>query len=593
MMLSATIEFLSGITLTIESLPQLFSWEMTLRWLPSLIAACLLYWGMSRIRSVWLLPIGLICIFVLFYSVIGALSLPLEWLRESSFVFMPIPEGGVADSIKWLSLTSIDWRVVLQARDEIAALILVCTIGASLSTTALEIGAEVELEPNHELRAHGLANLASALVGGLPAFTLAGPSLTYLRLGASSRLMPSLRALLTLALGIAGLSLLGFVPKIVVGTLLILFSFGLVDEWLLRARHRLSLTDYIFVLIIAGIIELAGFLPGVGAGILIAVADFLIQYSKLNVIKAELSGRYYRSDVERCVRAENILREAGERVITFEIQGFIFFGTAIALLERIRASVRASEQKVDYIILGFANIDGLDAAAHFALRKLNTFAKGQNISLLFSGLTSGTVKALQAANVLDKQRSLCFPNTAMAVEYVENRLLKPFGEDENSISAEDALIAVVGERDKAIVLMPYFKFHNIQAGDEVFREGDDADFSVLLVRGNLSAHLDLGDGRSVRLRKFLPGTLMGEMALYTGRKRSASLVADTDATIGVISGESIVQLNRDQPAIAAEFHQMAARLMANRIMSMNAMLRTLLAGLPVASVLGRAREGIE
>ena len=97
----------------------------------------------------------------------------------------------------------------------------------------------------------------------------------------------------------------------------------------------------------------------------------------------------------------------------------------------------------------------------------------------------------------------------------------------------------------------------------------------------------------MRLRKFLPGTLMGEMALYTGRKRSASLVADTDATIGVISGESIIQLNRDQPAIAAEFHQMAARLMANRIMSMNAMLRTLLAGLPVASVLGRAREGID
>jgi hypothetical protein len=39
--------------------------------------------------------------------------------------------------------------------------------------------------------------------------------------------MPILRALFTLALGVAGLSLLGFVPKIVVGTLLILFSFGL------------------------------------------------------------------------------------------------------------------------------------------------------------------------------------------------------------------------------------------------------------------------------------------------------------------------------------------------------------------------------
>jgi sulfate permease, SulP family len=391
---------------------------------------------------------------------------------------------------------------------------------------------------------------------------------------------------------VVGLNLLGFVPKIVVGTLLILFSFGLVDEWLVRARHRLSVTDYVFVLIIAGIIVLAGFLPGVGAGILIAVADFLIKYSKLNVIKAELSGRDYRSDVERPLRADSILREVGGRVIAFEIQGFIFFGTAIRLLERIRASVRASTQKVDYVILGFANVDGLDAAAHFALRKLHNFAKAENICLLFSGLTSENTKTLQAATVLDDDQSLRFASTAMAVEFVENRLLKPFGGDGDPISAEDALVAIIGERDKARVLLPYFTLNDIRAGNPVFHEGDDADGSILLVRGNLSAHLDLGGGQSVRLRKFLPGTLMGEMAFYTGSKRSASLVADTDATIGVISSESIRRLSLDQPAVAAEFHQMTARLMANRIMSMNAMLRTLLAGIPMETGLG-AGEAIE
>jgi sulfate permease, SulP family len=245
MMLSATIEFLSGVTLTVHSLSQFLSWEISLRWLPSLIAASLLYWAMNRIRSVFLLPLGLISIALLFYVLVGAGSFSLESLRESGFVFTPIAEDGISDAAKLVSLTRIDWTVVLQAWDEIAALVLVCTIGASLATTALEIGAEVELEPNHELRVHGLANLVSALMGGIPAFTLAGPSLTYLRLGASSRLMPILRALFALLLGVAGLSLLGFVPKIVVGTLLILFAFGLVDEWLVRARYRLSLTDYV------------------------------------------------------------------------------------------------------------------------------------------------------------------------------------------------------------------------------------------------------------------------------------------------------------------------------------------------------------
>jgi len=112
----------------------------------------------------------------------------------------------------------------------------------------------------------------------------------------------------------------------------------------------------------------------------------------------------------------------------------------------------------------------------------------------------------------------------------------------------------------------------------VFHEGDDA---ILLLRGLLSAHLNLGGGQSVRLRKFLPGTLMGEMAFYTGKQRSAALLADTDAIIAVISSEAIRRLNRDQPAVAAEFHQMAARVMANRIMSMNATLRTLITGVSI------------
>jgi len=576
LLLLATIRFLSGITPTLDNFTQLFAWPITLRWLPSLIAAGLLHWGMNRIRHVLFLPISLVGIVIWFYIVAGISSLSLASLRESGLLFGSLHEAGVIEATKWLSVTKIDWNVVLIALGRIGGLILVCTIGASLATTALEIGAETELEPNHELRAHGLANLAAALVGGLPAFTLTGPSLAYLRLGVSSRLMPILRPLFSIVLGVAGLNLLGFVPKVLVGSLLFVFAFRLMDEWLIRARHRLGRSDYYLILIITGIIALVGFLPGIAAGILIAVLDFQVKYGRLNVIKAELSGRDFRSDVERSPRADRILRELGERVITFEIQGFIFFGTALGLLQHIRERIEVSTQKIEFVILGFASADGLDAAAHFALRKLKTFARMQNICLLYSGLNSDAAKDLQAANILDENMSLCFATTAMAVEWVENQLLKQSGWDDDPISAEDALVSVIGDRDKAMALLPYFSIRDIRAGDTVFRQGDDDYDTIVLMRGTLSAHLDLGDGQSVRLRKFLPGALTGEMAFYTDRKRSASLMADTDATIGVISGASLLHLNQDQPAIAAEFHQMAARLMAHRIISMNAMLRILL-----------------
>ena len=120
MMLIATIQFLSGVTVTMDSLPQFLSWEMTVRWLPALIGAGLLYWGINRIQSVLLLPIGLICILVLFYTVALALSLSLESLRESGFDFTSIPEGGVFDAMKRLSVSRID-GALSRRRDEIGA----------------------------------------------------------------------------------------------------------------------------------------------------------------------------------------------------------------------------------------------------------------------------------------------------------------------------------------------------------------------------------------------------------------------------------------------------------------------------------------
>jgi hypothetical protein len=52
----------------------------------------------------------------------------------------------------------------------------------------------------------------------------------------------------------------------------------------------------------------------------------------------------------------------------------------------------------------------------------------------------------------------------MAVEYVENRLFGQSGGDETAVSIEDALTAIIGEQDKAMLLAPYFTLHDIRRG---------------------------------------------------------------------------------------------------------------------------------
>ena len=165
----------------------------------------------------------------------------------------------------------------------------------------------------------------------------------------------------------AGLPPLAFIPKMVVGTLLFLFAFGFIVEWLVMAWRRMDVTDYVLIVLIVGIIVLFGFLEGIGVGILIAALIFLVKYSRLNVVKAELSGREYRSNVERPYHANEILAERGDRLIVFELQGYIFFGSAISLLDRIRQRIEQDrrtffvykllrEQTEDQDQLGYAGV---------------------------------------------------------------------------------------------------------------------------------------------------------------------------------------------------------------------------------------------
>jgi len=91
-------------------------------------------------------------------------------------------------------------------------------------------------------------------------------------------------------------------------------------------------------------------------GLVAMIILFVLNYSRINVVLHALSGAEMRSNVERCAYHRRVLAgELGQRIFILELQSFIFFGTANALLEQIRARVADTQQpSVRYIVLGSA-----------------------------------------------------------------------------------------------------------------------------------------------------------------------------------------------------------------------------------------------
>jgi CRP/FNR family transcriptional regulator len=93
---------------------------------------------------------------------------------------------------------------------------------------------------------------------------------------------------------------------------------------------------------------------------------------------------------------------------------------------------------------------------------------------------------------------------------------------------------------------------SFEAGQVVFREGDDSDTCYVISEGHARAVREHADGRTIALANFGPGEIFGELAMFDDEKRSATIESlDRMAAIAVL-GPDMRRLMHDHPEIAVK-----------------------------------------
>jgi CRP-like cAMP-binding protein len=91
-----------------------------------------------------------------------------------------------------------------------------------------------------------------------------------------------------------------------------------------------------------------------------------------------------------------------------------------------------------------------------------------------------------------------------------------------------------------------------EAGEVVFREGDESDTCYIVRSGHARAIREHADGRSITLANFGPGDIFGELAMFDSERRSAT-VESLDAMEAVaILGADMRRLLGLHPGIAVK-----------------------------------------
>ncbi|MGJ3241791.1 MAG: SLC26A/SulP transporter family protein [Opitutales bacterium] len=575
LLIQGAVSLLSGEALRLDNLGRFADPAFNAKIGISLVFGILLYLASVRIQHFLTVPLVLVGGVGLFYLAVWLSGTELEAVIGAGWLLGPFPDGDLWRPPSAETLAAADWGLLLKQVPVMGTLVLASVITLLLHASGLELAVRREIDLNHELVNCGLANILAGLGGGTVGFHSLSDSVLVREMRAPFRIT-SLIAAALLATGLAfGFSALGYFPRPVLGGLLFFLAIGLLLEWVVRAARRLPVGDYLVVLLILVVAGAVGFLEAIGVGIIAGVVIFTINYSRVNVTKHVLSGASMRSNVDRPASEREILDRHGDSTLVLRLQGFLFFGTANLLLDPVRERLEAAAQgslPLRFLCLDFRLINGIDTSAVITFKKLDQLAENLDFEILLTELSAEDYRLLETSGlpIQSNERIHRYPDLDRGLEHCEESLLA-----EHRGSERAGGLRVDLETLKVRGVLAYAQNQQFAKGETIIRQGDPSDDLFFIRKGRVSVHLegiDLGDRR---LKSYGPGTLVGEVALYTGVKRTASVRADEAVEAFCFDRLSMERMEREAPEAAAFLHRFVATELAERLTSLNRLVQSM------------------
>lgn len=107
---------------------------------------------------------------------------------------------------------------------------------------------------------------------------------------------------------------------------------------------------------------------------------------------------------------------------------------------------------------------------------------------------------------------------------------------------------------------PDVELIELKAGEVLFEQGQEADRAYLLIAGVLGVRVNQADGSELVIDKLAPGAVVGELALLSGEKRSATVFAVNQVGLISLSKSRLEQLSAGEQQAIFEEKTVQARI---------------------------------
>ncbi|MDE0123819.1 MAG: SulP family inorganic anion transporter [Bryobacterales bacterium] len=541
-----------GSTIISELMEPVSLWK----WVPGLLYAALLYLATKYSRNVLLFPASFVLATALYHLLLELSGISHSEAVQSGLLFAGMTEGELWPAFRLSDFGDIDWGALTLQFPNIMTVVLVTLICVVMNTSGVDLSTNAGLDWNREFKSAGLASLLSGLGGGPPGCLLIAITTRSRIFKAETRVTGVVAALVVGLSLILGGEFLRVMPMPVIGGLLFVTGFVMLNEWLIKNRRRLPRTDFGIVVLMIATIVLFGFLEGVGIGMLATATLFAVRLSRVDLVASTFTSRDRRSSKARTIPDQAVLSEEGDRVQAFQLRGYMFFGSAYPLVARLRR-VLDREPRPACMLLDFSSVSGFDLSALNSLCRFVQQARAAGVQVALSAASRSLRDGLRRNLPARIRDGLLFgKDVDSSLEQCEDFLIAATRRarsdkatalrqsllDHVAADLEDQLDRLVVFEDLTKGLRDWMEPRQYESGDVLIARGQPPDGLQLLAEGRASAY----DSKEVRLLQFVAGDAIEPRAAFGPSSPDVSVIADEPCRTLTLTPEARRRLESEE-----------------------------------------------
>lgn len=531
-------------------------------WGPGAVYGIALYAAVKRWGNPLILPVSFALAVGAYHLALAQLGISGVEAQATGLLLTSTVDGSLWPVLGASDMTRVDWAAMVGQVPNMLALTLVAFICVIMNIAGLEAAANRDLDWDREFNACGLASVFAGFGGGTVGTIVVPASLRSKLFGAATRLTGIFSALVIGGALLFGDGMLELVPSPLVGGILLFAGLGMLDEGLIKTYWRLPRIEFGIIGLIFVAIGAFGLLEGVGAGILATLVFFTVRLSRVDTIESRFTALERHSKKARSVPERTILLNEGDRVHAYCLRGYVFFGSAFPLADRVKKSLNGPSPP-DCLLLDFAAVSGFDFSAVNVLSRLLQAANRGGVHVVLSappepfmaGLARNLPPVVFAELAVEADADL-------ALEHCEEAVITAWRASANLDDAERAMLLEQTGDDLERRLERQIDFEELM--EELGAWLDDRNYSVdepisggaktpagmqLLISGRASAY----DASGARLYQCAPGDAIWPTGALA--EQVAAVVAEKPCRTVVLTPETRRWLEANRADLALRLYR--------------------------------------